>query len=182
MKLTFRARARGTRLVAAAFVVILAVAGVAYRARSRPPSPAARVDTKFIDPDTPCGAVSLATVSHLLGRPVSIAEFRAATKSGDLGVCSVGDLLAALRAKGFAATAVRYDPGHPPSHSQPMVLFVDGDHFLAALPAAGARVLVLDPPNEVAAVAWPTLAPRWRGEAVIVGRDEAEVARALARN
>jgi len=130
---------------------------------------------RTIDPETSCGPVSLAVASEYLGRPATIAWFHRSTQAGDLGVCSVSDLLRASREHGLAATAVRFDPRHPPTHRLPMILFVDGFHFLTALPAPVAGVIIIDPPATPKAMPWSSLAERWNGEAVVIGHDEAEV-------
>jgi ABC-type bacteriocin/lantibiotic exporter with double-glycine peptidase domain len=126
--------------------------------------------------------VCLAVASTYLERPVSIATFHSLTRSGELGVCSIADLLRALREQGFSARAVRYDPTCPPSHRLPMILHVDRYHFLTAIPASDKRAVLVDPPDEPRVVSWDSLAKRWRGEAVVVGRSDAEVRIALSRN
>lgn len=125
-----------------------------------------------VDPETSCGPVSLAVVSHALGQPISIATFHKATQAGELGTCSMADLTRALRQNGFAAKAVRYDPAHPPASRLPLVLLLDGFHFVAALPRPDRRLTLIDPPSEPRVVAWPDLRDRWRGEAVVVGPSE----------
>ena len=145
------------------------------------PPPQRHPPVRAADPETSCGPVSLAVVGEFLGKPLSIAEFHAATGSGELGTCSMTDLLRALRGNGFSAEAVRYDPGRPPGHRLPMVLFVDGNHFLAALPGRKGQVVLVDPPQEPKLVAWGQLAARWRGEAVVVGLREEDIRLALAQ-
>ncbi len=137
---------------------------------------------RFIDPETSCGPVSLAVVSEYLGQPGTIARFHAATNAGELGVCSMKDLLRAARGHGLTATAVRYDPAIPPSHQLPMILYVDDFHFVAALPGRDGAVVLVDPPARPTSVPWSTLKGRWKGEAVVVGRSEADVRVALARD
>ena len=131
--------------------------------------------TRNLDPETSCGPVSLAVVSEYLGRPVPIATFHEATSAGELEVCSMADLLRALRRYGFSAKAVRYELGLTPGHRLPMILFVDGNHFLAALPGRQGEVVIVDPPLEASTVEWSGLRPRWHGEAVVVGLSDDEV-------
>ncbi len=135
-----------------------------------------------VDPDTSCGPVSLAVVSHYLGRPVPIAAFHEATGAGALGVCSISDLIGALRQKGFACTALRYDPRRPPSHDLPMVLFVDGAHFLVALPGGKNTVVLVDPPSKSDVATCAQLAVRWQGEAVVVAMTNTDLSRALEQD
>ncbi len=110
---------------------------------------------RFIDPETSCGPVSLAVVSEYLGQPGTIARFHAATNAGELGVCSMKDLLRAARGHGLTATA---------------------------LPGRDGAVVLVDPPARPTSVPWSTLKGRWKGEAVVVGRSEADVRVALARD
>ena len=90
------------------------------------------------------------------------------------------DLLRAAREHGLAATAVRYDPRRPPTHRLPMILFVDGYHFLTALPGRDGEVVLVDPPSQPVSAPWSSLEGRWRGEAVVLGRAESEIRTALA--
>lgn len=135
-------------------------------------------DRRYIDPATSCGPVALAVISRVLDRPGTIAAFHELTGSGELGVCSLADLERAIEHHGLAATAVRHNPQRPPRHRLPMVLYVDGRHFLAALPAGADRVIVLDPPSEPRVRLWAELRTRWRGEALVIGATEADVRRA----
>ncbi len=137
-------------------------------------------DAQQGDPDASCGPVSLAVVAEYLDRPATIRELNDATRAGELGACSFADLLRALRERGFAAEALRYDSGRPPSHRLPMVLFVDGHHFFAALPGRAGRVVIVDPPREPVDTDWADLTNRWQGEAILVALDETTLRRAIA--
>lgn len=134
-------------------VILPATGAVALAVSLARPAPRQAVESHrrhvhVTDSETPCGAVSLAIASQYLGRPVGIAEFRQATGAGDLGVCSIADLVRASERYGLAAAAVRYTPGAPPGHGLPMILFVNADHFLAALPMPDGRFVLIDPPGE----------------------------------
>jgi ABC-type bacteriocin/lantibiotic exporter with double-glycine peptidase domain len=161
-------------------VMVLAV-GLAVQMRSAPGTnshPAIRV----ADPSTSCGPVSLVVVSELLGKPLTISECHVATGAGEAGTCSMKDLLHAVRTFGFSAKAVRYDRRRPPVHRLPMILFVDGSHFLTAVTDREGNVILIDPPLESKSVAWSDLYPRWRGEAIVVGLREQDVTTALEKN
>jgi len=132
------------------------------------------------DPATSCGPVSLAVVSHYLGKPATIAELHAETGAGRLGHCSISDLLRALEHRGFSASAIRYPASRPPKHNLPMILHVDGDHFVVAIGRlADDDVVVVDPPLTPRIMHWSDLASRWRGDAVVVAGSEAELRVAL---
>ena len=180
-----RVRSRRFPAVTITSLAVVAMAWAFFKGRGdvSPPAHSGRGHERgrFVDSETSCGPVSLAVVTHLLGRPVPISVFHEETGAGALGVCSIADLRRALESHGFAATAVRYDPREPPTHRLPMILFVDQYHFAAALPAPNGKVVVVDPPVEPAAIAWRTLARRWQGEALVVGRSGADVEHALAR-
>lgn len=134
-----------------------------------------------VDPNTSCGPVALAVVARVLDRPGTIANFHASTGSGNLGVCSLDDLERAIEAHGLSGAAIRLDPRRPPRHRLPMVLFVDGNHFVTAVPAVDPKhVVILDPPSEPQLAPWSDLYPRWRGEALLVGHSAAELEIALS--
>lgn len=121
-----------------------------------------------VDPETSCRPVTLAIASQYLGRKVSIGEFHHATQAGDLGVCSFSDLIRALRQYGFNATALRYDKPPAIHGDAPLILWVDGGHYVVALPGPGDGIVIVDPPNEPRIAHWSELAGRWKGEAISV--------------
>lgn len=121
-------------------------------------------------------------VSRYLKKPVSVAEFHHLTHAGDLGVCAFTDLLNVLRQHGFSAEAVCYQRNQPPRHRLPMILFVDSNHFLVAIPGTARRVCIVNPPNDPRLMTWDQLSTRWDGAAIIVGLDEAAVKAALGRD
>lgn len=166
-------------IATASLVVAGAIVGIARLGGPSPVDHSHSAGGDF-DPETSCGPASLAVVSEYLGRPIPIVVFHEAAGAGDLGVCSVADLLRALRQHGFSAKAVRYRAGSAPGHRLPMVIFVDGNHFLVALPGPRGKVVIVDPPLEPSVVQWSQLAPRWHGEAVIVGLSDDDVRLALA--
>lgn len=137
-------------------------------------------DLRPVDPETSCGPASLAIVAEYLGRPVTLSDFHEETRAGAIGVSSLADLVRALRSRGFSATAVRYNPSTPPTHQLPMVLFVDGHHFLAALPGPLGQVVIVDPPAEPKRQAWSEIGERWNGESVVVGLKSDEVEKAIS--
>ena len=122
-----------------------------------------------LDPQTSCGPVSLAIVTCYLGAPVPLRELHAETRAGEMGVCSMADLIQVLRKHGFSATAVKYKSHYVGNHGGPMILFVDGNHFLTAVPGHSGRVVLIDPPAEPVTTTWSALSRRWTGEAIIVG-------------
>lgn len=131
------------------------------------------------DPSTSCGPVSVAVVSHYLGAPGTIAQFHRETRAGQLGHCSMSDLLRALRLQGFAAEALHYPGGVAPGHGLPMILHVDHDHFLVAIGVPSGRVVLLDPPRQPAMLRWSDLSERWDGSAIVVAKSEARLRVAL---
>jgi len=155
-------------------IAIVCIAGFPNPRKQR------RADHQVGDPTASCGPVSLAVVGALLGKPVSIKDFHDASGSGELGVCSMADLLRALRARGFAARGLRYHVGSPPKHQLPMVLFLDGNHFLAAQPAPDGSVVLVDLPSEPRKVDWSSLADIWSGESLVVAISEMDLETALA--
>jgi len=138
-----------------------------------------KISSVDMDPGTSCGPASLAVVSEYLGRPATISDFHEKTGAGNLGACSFDDLVRALTGHGLSAVAVRYEVSRPPRHRLPLILFVDGDHFLSALPGARGTVVIVDPPHLPWKTSWTDLSARWRGEAVVVARNPSELDSAL---
>lgn len=177
-----RKRRPGYLLVLAALGLV-AAALVAFRPwpREARSTDAARLP-RNIDPTTSCGPVALAAVSQRLGRPGSIADFHRSTGAGNLGVCSLDDTGRALERHGLASVALRYRNNRAPCHRLPMILFVDGNHFITVVSAIDpATVVVIDPPEEPRLTSWADLRSRWGGEALLVGRTESEINLALNR-
>ena len=63
-----------------------------------------------------------------------------------------------------------------------MILYVDHDHFLVAIPGAAQRVCLIDIPDDPSVMTWEQVFLRWEGEAIVVGLDETEVKAALDRD
>ena len=156
----------------ASLLVALATGSFRGRANSRVTHRHTHKPARVLVPETGCGPISLAIIGEYLDKPTTIAEYHKSTRAGALGTCSVADLLRALGEHGLPARAVRYDPKSPPMHRLPMVLFLDGAHFLAALPGPAGQVVLVYPPSEPQAVPWSSLESRWRGEAIVVGPRE----------
>lgn len=136
---------------------------------------------RHIDPATSCGPVSLAIASHLLERPATLERCNESTKAGELGVCSMADLVRAAPEVGLFGIAVRLDAESAARLRLPMILFVDGHHFLTAYPAQEDRVILIDSPSEPAQSSWAEVGSRWNGEAVVIGPNEREVQQGLSR-
>lgn len=123
-----------------------------------------------ISSDTSCGPVALAAISQYLGSPVSIEKFHELTNSGELGTCSFLDLQRALKTTGFVATSLRFNDRHPRNVSDPMILFVESNHFVAAIPI-NQKVIVIDPPKNPRVYEWSDLKDVWKGEAILVQKN-----------
>lgn len=170
-------------------VIFLGLAGLVLLCTGKdwwPPQTDHRIDAvhqriagRRVDPATSCGPASLAVVSTLLGSPIPIADLHADTHAGEIGVCSFQDMKISLLKHGFCAEAIRYDPRHPPSHELPLILHVDDSHFLVALPVRGDRCILIDPPDEPRVVGWASLGGRWKGDAIIVSRNDSDLRRAI---
>ena len=60
-----------------------------------------------------------------------------------------------------------------------MILFVDDSHFLVAVQGRDDWFVLLDPPEGPKPAAWSSLDGRWRGEALVVGKNDPDVQRAI---
>jgi ABC-type bacteriocin/lantibiotic exporter with double-glycine peptidase domain len=163
--------------VVAAFVVILAGALAGHTMVSR--HSIRNLKPVIIDPSTGCGVVSLSLVSHWIGVPTGIDTINDLTDSGESGVTSLLDLKEAAHQMGLVSEGVRVDPLRPIPWRSPMILHVQDNHFLAALPLEGDRLVVVDPPNAPAIMERSGLSGDWDGVCLVVARSQSELNAAL---
>ena len=156
---------------------LVAAAIVAGRARPRE-----QHETRIIDPDNPCGPVAVALVSHLLGKPLSLDEVRAAIDTDPQRRASVAQLVACLRSNGFAAAGVEMEPAalSKLAPATVAILFVEGNHFIVAAPRGGEEVTIFDPPLRPSTRTPGDLPYEWRGQCILAARDAAALDRSLA--
>lgn len=161
-------------------IAVISVAWIGRHTERRQEIQEVKESRKNIDPQTSCGPVCLALVTEALGKHEwSITQFHEKSRAGDIGMCSMGELVRVLREEGFAAQAVRYEGNDLPDHTLPSILFLDGEHFVTALPVKGGQIVVLDPPNQLKVTTWSALRPRWSGEAVVAALNDDELSHAL---
>lgn len=134
-----------------------------------------------VDPSASCGPVSVAVVSALLDRPLSIADSNARCQVTPAGVTSMADLQQALEQLGFGVRAVRLTVHSPVVVSTPVIVYFPADHFAVALPVNDQRVILIDPPAKVTTETWPELWQRSDGAALVVARTPQELAPELAQ-
>ncbi len=167
------------RVIALGALSVLAgaVAGGVWATRPRPRS----LVFPPSDPNTGCGAVSLALVGHWLGASRSIAELNGLTRSHDSGIASLFDLKDAAREMGLDAEAVRLDPSRPIPWRQPTILYLHGNHFVATLPIDGDHLVFVDPPRAPDILDRRRLAGDWEGVSLILASSQADLEGALAK-
>ena len=125
-----------------------------------------------IIPEASCGPVGLSLVSRYLGHPISIEECHRATGAGEMGLCSMLDLVQAARTHSLFAQPVRMTPAKARALKYPMILHVEKSHFLVALPRDDGKLVVLDPPDEPVVKAWGDFSETWTGEAIVISNKE----------
>ena len=174
------ARTMGGRMV---WVVVLlcgiVVLGRAWLARNR--APAQRMALFAGDPQASCGPVSLALAAQWCGRPAAIGRLNGLTHAGESGTTSLLDLREAALAVGLQAQVVRIDVFRPLPWDLPMVLHMHGNHFVAALPVDGERLVLADLPKEPRVWDKRKLTGDWQGVALLVARSKPELDMALHR-
>jgi hypothetical protein len=130
------------------------------------------------DADHPCGPVCVSVIAHLLGRPVPLDKCVQAVSPDALGNSSMQELVEGLEELRFRAAGVQLDRAAA-RRCGPFIAHVDESHFVVLLPAGHGNFVVVDPPHRPAVASFANLSMRWSGKAVLVARDDAELAEAL---
>jgi len=133
------------------------------------------------DPEASCGPASLAVVARWLGRPAKIAEINAMARVGDSGMTSLIDLRNAATSLGLHAQMVQLDKSRPFPWELPMILYLHNDHYSAAWPIGGDRLLYLDMPDAPRVWDKRWLDKDWGGVALVVAKSRASLVSALKR-
>lgn len=123
--------------------------------------------------------MSLAIVSRLLGRPGTLEEFNRRTSVGVSGLTTMEDLRRASEKSGLAAAGVSLPAGHVPSTKLPMILHVNGQHFLVGIPLPHERWVIVDPPARPRVVSHDLVRPVWEGNALLLASGKEQLAEAL---
>ncbi len=146
------------------------------------PEPGDDVSLIQVDPEYPCGPVSVATVARLCGTQVELARVKQVVPVDSYLRTSMDDLIRGLQTLGLRAAGVRIGPSAVRRlGAARAILFIRQSHFAAALAAPDGSLVIVDPPQhtEVRRADDPALG--WHGEAVIVCRTDDELAAALNR-
>lgn len=164
--------------------VVLVASGVGWARRSREQADTAREMRRLdpmrrADPATPCGAVSAAVVSRLLGKSVLLKDATHAVPADPLGQTSMAELIAGLRRLGWAAEGLNLSASTLGHLSSPAILHVNGSHFVAAMADGSDHVVLIDPPAEPRAVSVDSLNDVWTGDCVVVARTADELSRCM---
>ena len=140
---------------------------------------AQHLEPAALDPRTGCGVVSLTLASRWLGTPATIERLNELTDSGESGVTSLLDLKKAARQMGLFSEGVRLNPLHSIPWRLPTILHVQANHFVAALPLVGDRLVVVDPPSAPEIMERSKLEGDWDGACLVVSRSKGELDVAL---
>jgi ABC-type bacteriocin/lantibiotic exporter with double-glycine peptidase domain len=132
------------------------------------------------DPDNPCAIVSVAMVSRILGRPLSLAQAKQAVHPDGLRRASMAQLAHALDSFGFSTVGVRLTRGAVERLPVPAILHVDKSHFVTCRPNRDKLLVIYDPPDRPIITDAETLAERWNGVALLVGLDNDAMEDAVA--
>ena len=120
------------------------------------------------DPEHPCGPVSIALVSHLLQRPVTLAEAGRAVQPDPQGRTSMAELVEALRGLGFGAAGVRLKTAACRLLDVPLIIHRNTSHFSVVVPNRTDHVWLLDPPQPAVYRSLDSLEQIWNGTAIVV--------------
>lgn len=132
------------------------------------------------DPEASCGPVSLAVALRWLALPCELDELNRSARVTASGVTSLVDLERAAKAQGVVAQAVRIDPRRPLPWLLPMILHVNGNHFVAALPMDADTLVVVDLPREPRVRRCKELNSSWNGVALVLARTSDQLGQALS--
>jgi ABC-type bacteriocin/lantibiotic exporter with double-glycine peptidase domain len=132
-------------------------------------------NSSFSIPETSCGPVSLFVVNHLYGSKKPIEHFYKLSGVGDDGTCTFNDLLRSLQQDGVAAEAIKMENPGSIDINCPIIIRLDGFHFVVALPRDKEALILIDPPGEPKITSWEGLQGRWDGEAIITSKSHDEL-------
>jgi ABC-type bacteriocin/lantibiotic exporter with double-glycine peptidase domain len=158
-----------------AIVVGLTAGGLINR------QPVGSIEITAVDPNTGCGSVSLALVSHWLGHPTTMEDLNVLTHSYATGTSSLLDLKEAAQTIGLTAETVQLDGRRLPQWRLPTILHINDNHFVAVLPIDELYVVFADPPALPRIVDRRELARVWKGVALVIADTDVDLAQALAR-
>jgi len=134
--------------------------------------PKAGSELEQIDPQHPCGLVSIVVVTSALGSPVEQDQVEKVIAIDGLGRTSMAELIRGLRSLGFASAGIKLETSTLRHLAgKPLILHVRPSHFLVAVPVGDGSVVLIDPPHAASCVTLDTLALRWSGETIIVQKD-----------
>ncbi len=138
---------------------------------------------EVLDPEHPCGAVSLCLVAQWLRSPVELAVSTRSIQADSLGRTTMSELVEGIQSMGFEAEPVRLGNGALQRVSLPMILFVRKSHFVAALPTGANAVVFVDPPYQPEVISEDKLrsVAQWSGEALLVARGSEPMMETLVR-
>ncbi len=135
---------------------------------------------RMIDPSYPCGTVSVAMITHMLGAPSSLETVEDTIDSNVFGNSTAADLVACLDELGFAAKAFELTNTRSlPASVGPAILHVDGSHFLVARGSSDGWTTLVDPPKSPRQVHADELGPMWDGVCIIIAEDDEALDRKL---
>lgn len=167
----------GSRIGLVLVLCAVSVLGGSWLARRRSPGPL--LSFQAADPEASCGPVSLAVASYWCRSPATIERLNALCRVGESGTTSLLDLQKAATALGLEAKAVRLETPRPLPWKLPMILHLNGDHFVPALPIDDHKMVLVDLPGEPKVWDARSLAGDWRGVALLLSPSSAEMAAAL---
>jgi ABC-type bacteriocin/lantibiotic exporter with double-glycine peptidase domain len=144
--------------------------------------PPAGPEVQAQDPDSACGPVSATLVTRLLGRPQPLEAVRKTIPADPNGATSMSELITGLRSLGFGAVGIRATRSELRHLAgSPLILHVNDNHFVVAVPTAGDSLVVLDPPNAPKKMSFAELDRQWRGNMLLVCNSEDQLAEKLRK-
>ncbi|MFH1300839.1 MAG: cysteine peptidase family C39 domain-containing protein [Planctomycetota bacterium] len=125
-------------------------------------------EASILDPQNPCGPVAVSVVTHYLKQPRSLAECNQVVHCDTLGRSSMEDLTTGLDKLGLYSVGLKLDSKAALNFKVPLILFVNGKHFAAALPHTDGKMVIIDPPYKPKHAEESELRQRWTGEALLI--------------
>jgi len=164
-------------ILGAVGVLLPLIVSSPQRATPSEPEPA----LEQIDPQHPCGVISVTVAGLFLGRPIDLKRAKEAMRVDGLGRCSMADVIDGLHRLGFSARGVRLQSEALGMLSGvPTILYVNQSHFMVVMPVGNGSVVVVDPPRAVECLPTNAFASRWRGEAIVVRNSPEELEATLS--
>ena len=112
-----------------------------------------------------CGPLSLQIICMFYGIPSTVDELAVLAQT-DVSGTTVANLCSAAKQKGFETGMVKWSIEELKSATSPVIVFVDGNHFMVVESFGEEMFKVWDVPKPSASISEHVFMPRWKGHVI----------------